>query len=191
MVSDRLRKAPVVNKEVPVNAQIRARNVRIVDENGNQMGVVPFRDALNMANGQNLDLIQISGGEVPVCRIGDAGKFLFERKKVARENARRQREIQVEIKEIQLRPVTDTNDLLVKARRANDFLADGDKVKIVVRFRGRERAHKEHGRQIIDAFLSHIIEYKIDRHVSDGGKDLNLVIAPVKTKSEMRKEKKT
>lgn len=180
-----------MSKDIPVNDRIRARNVRIVDENGNQLGVVPFRDALNLANGQSLDLIQISGGEVPVCRLGDAGKFLFERKKVQRENARRQRELHVEIKEVQLRPVTDTNDLLVKARRANDFLADGDKVKIVVRFRGRERAHKDQGRQIIDEFLSQIIEYKIDRAISDGGKDLNLVIAPVKSKSDLRKERQS
>jgi translation initiation factor IF-3 len=180
-----------VNKEIPVNGNIRARNVRIVDESGNQLGVVPFRDALTLATNQGLDLIQISSGEVPVCRIGDAGKFLFERKKTQRESARRQRELQVEIKEVQLRPVTDTNDLQVKARRANDFLAGGDKVKIVVRFRGRERAHKEQGRRVIDEFLSHIVEYKIDRPVSDGGRDLTLVIAPTKSKSDLRKERQS
>jgi translation initiation factor IF-3 len=179
-----------VNKEVPVNAQIRARNVRIVDENGNQMGVVSMRDALNIATGQGLDLIQISNGEVPVCRIGDAGKFLFERKKTQRESARRQRELQVEIKEVQLRPVTDTNDLLVKTRRANDFLAEGDKVKIVVRFRGRERAHKDQGRLIIDEFMSHIIEYKVERPVTDSGKDLSLVLGPVKSKADIMRDRK-
>lgn len=177
--------------EILVNHRIRARNVRIVDENGNQMGVMELRSALTLATQQSLDLIQITGGEVPVCRVGDAGKFIFEKKKTQRENTRRQRELQVEIKEIQLRPVTDTNDVQVKARKTNDFLAVGDKVKIVVRFRGRERAHKAQGRQVIDEFLSHVVEYRIERPVTDSGKDLSLVLAPVKSKSDLRKERQS
>jgi translation initiation factor IF-3 len=177
--------------DILVNHRIRARNVRIVDENGNQMGVMELRVALGLASQQSLDLIQITGGEVPVCRIGDAGKFIFERKKTQRENARRQRELQIEVKEIQLRPVTDTNDLQVKARRASDFLAVGDKVKVVVRFRGRERAHKAQGRQVIDEFLSHIVEYRLERPVTDSGKDLSLILAPVKSKSDLRKERQS
>ena len=179
-----------MNRDVPVNERIRARNVRIVDENGQQLGVMEFRHALAQARNQGLDLIQISNGEVPVCRIGDAGKFLFERKKNMREQARRQRELIVEIKEIQLRPVTDKADLLTKARKANDFLAEGDKVKISVRFRGRERAHKELGHKIVDEFLSALIEYKIERPVADSGRELSLLIAPVKSKSDLLKEKK-
>ena len=180
-----------MSKETAVNGQIKARNVRIVDENGNQMGVMTIRDAHTLAGNQGLDLIQISSGEVPVCRIGDAGKFLFERKKALREQTRKQRELQVEIKEVQLRPVTDTNDLCVKARKANDFLAEGDKVKIVVRFRGRERAHKDQGRKVIDEFLSHIIEYKLERPVFDSGRDLTVVISPVKSKDDLRRERQS
>jgi translation initiation factor IF-3 len=148
------------------------------------------RDALIEARDQGLDLIQISNGDVPVCRIGDAGKFLFERKKTMREQARRQREMFVEVKEVQLRPVTDTNDLLVKARRANDFLAEGDKVKVVVRFRGRERAHKEEGRKIVDEFVSHLTEFKIERALTDTGKDMQMVLAPTKTKAELLRDQK-
>lgn len=179
-----------MNRDVPVNERIRAPKVRIVDENGQQLGVVPTRDALAKARSQGLDLIQISNGEVPVCRIGDAGKYLFDYKKNQREQARRQREMIVEVKEIQLRPVTDTNDLQVKARRANEFLQDGDKVKVVVRFRGRERAHKELGHKIVEEFLSYLNEYKLERPIVDSGRDLNLLIAPMKTKAELIKDRK-
>ena len=178
-----------MNKDVPVNERIRARNVRIVDENGQQLGVVSIRDALAKARADGLDLIQISNGEVPVCRLGDAGKYLFDLKKTQREQARRQREMVVEIKEIQLRPVTDTNDLLIKARRANEFLAEGDKVKVVVRFRGRERAHKELGHKIVEEFLSHLTEYKVERALGDQGRELSVMIAPLKSKSELKEKK--
>jgi translation initiation factor IF-3 len=180
-----------VNRDVPVNERIRARSVRIVDENGQQLGVEAIRDALAKARNDGLDLIQISSGEVPVCRIGDAGKFLFELKKTQREQARRQRELIVDVKEIQLRPVTDTNDLLVKARRANEFLAEGDKVKIVVRFRGRERAHKEIGHKIVEEFLSYLVEYKMERPVMDAGRELSLLVASTKSKAEILKDRKT
>lgn len=179
-----------MNKNNPVNTQITAKTVRIVDNGGAQLGVFRITDALNMAREQELDLLQINGGEVPVCRICDAGKFLFDQKKNQRENAKRQRALQVEVKEIQLRPVTDSNDIFVKARKASDFLTEGDKVKITVRFKGRERTNKAQGRLVIDTFLSHLVEYKVDRPITDSGKDLSLVISSVKSKSEIIKDKR-
>lgn len=154
------------------------------------MGVFPIREAIAMARNQGLDLVQVGQGDPPVCRILDSGKFLFDRKKLQRENTKRQRELAVETKEIQLRPVTDTNDLMVKVKRARDFLNEGDKVKIVVRFRGRERAHKELGAKIVNEFLTALGEHKIDRALQDTGRDMQMFIAPVKTKAELVKEKK-
>lgn len=177
--------------DVLVNTRIRAETVRIVDENGNQLGVYALRTAIAMASGDGFDLIQLQGGVIPVCRFGDAGKYAFERQKHQRELAKRQRELQVDIKEIQLRPGTDTNDILVKARRASEFLAAGDKVKIVVRFRGRERANRAMGRKIIDEFLLNVTEYKMERPVADSGKELSLVISPTKSKAEIIREKQS
>lgn len=179
-----------MNKDVLVNERIRARMVRIVDDAGKQLGVFPLREAITEAKKLDLDVIQVSPGEVPVCRITDAGKYLFERKKNLKEQAKRQRELQVEVKEVQLRPVTDDHDIQVKGKRAREFLAEGDKVKVVVRFRGRERAHKDQGRKIVDEFLSVVGEHKIERPLSDTGKDMQMVLAPMKTKSELLKDKK-
>ncbi len=178
-----------MNKAVFVNNAIRAKQVRLVDDDGKQIGIFLTRDAITRAQRADLDLIQMSGDETPVCRIGDAGKFLFDKKRAAKEAAKRQRELSVETKEIQLRPVTDTNDLMVKSKRAAGFLSDGDKVKVVVRFRGRERAHKDIGRKIVEEFLSMMGEHKIERDLTDTGKDMQMILAPVKSKADLVREK--
>lgn len=173
-----------------VNERIRARQVRIVDDEGKQVGVLPTREALFRARGQGLDLVQVSvTGDTAVCRILDAGKFLFDRKKQERESARRQRELQIEIKEVQLRPGTDDHDLAVKGKRAREFLAEGDKVKVVVRFRGRERAHKDLGHKVVAEFLAFVGEHKIERPLTDMGRDMQMVLAPVKSKSDLVRER--
>lgn len=178
-----------MSKDVLINERIRTKTVRIVDEEGKQTGVFITREAIRRANESGLDLVQISPGEVPVCRITDAGKFLFERKKNLREIAKRQRELTVETKEIQLRPVTDTNDLMIKVRRAKEFLEEGDKVKVVVRFRGREHAHKNLGAEIVNEFLELLGEHKIERPLQDNGRDMHLFLAPSKSKAEVLKER--
>lgn len=178
-----------MSKDVLINEKIRTKTVRLVDDEGKQIGVFVTREAIIRARNSGLDLVQMSAGDPPVCRIMDSGKYLFDRKKLMRENARRQRELAVETKEIQLRPVTDTNDLQVKAKRAREFLEDGDKVKVVVRFRGRENAHKNLGTDMVTAFLELVGEYKVDRPLQDNGKDMHMFLAPVKTKSEIMKER--
>jgi translation initiation factor IF-3 len=174
-----------VSTDVAINNQIRSPQVRLVDGDGNQIGVVPVREALDRARACDLDLVQISKGEPPVCRLLDAGRYLFERQKTEREAARRQRELAVETKEVQLRPAIDSNDLATKSRRAVAFLAEGDKVKIVMRFRGREQSHKGVGREIIDRFLTALGEYKIERPLTDAGNTMSMVVAPVRSKSEL------
>lgn len=179
-----------MNKNVVlVNGAIRAKQVRLVDEDGKQIGIFLTRDAITRAQRADLDLIQMSNDEVPVCRIVDAGKFLFDKQRAAKDAAKRQRELAVETKEIQLRPVTDTNDLMVKSKRADGFLASGDKVKVVVRFRGRERAHKDIGRKLVDEFLALMGEHKVERDLVDTGKDMQMILAPVKSKADLVREK--
>lgn len=180
-----------MNKDVLVNERIRAKSVRVVTEDGKQEGVFRLRDAIERARASGLDLVQISAAETPVCRICDAGKFMFDRKKSQRESARRQRELTVEVKEIQLRPATEAHDLQVKSKRAQEFLNVGDKVKLVMRFRGREKAFKNVGRETIQEFLAMLGEYRVDRDVADNGKDFQMILAPMKTKADLIKEKHT
>lgn len=179
-----------MSTQLLMNERIRGALVRLVADDGSQIGIFPVREALSRARSTNLDLVQVAPGDPPVCRILDGGKYLFERKKAEREQARRQREMTVDIKEIQLRPTINDNDLLIKARKALEFLSDGDKVKVVLRFRGREQSHKNEGRKVIDRFLESVVDYKIDRPVSDQGRDMIFVLAPVKTKAELLNEGK-
>lgn len=170
--------------EILTNERIRARTVRLI-EGDTQIGVLNTHDALNQAYRQGLDLVMVAGGEPPVCRILDASRFLYEKKKAERGQARRQREMMITTKEIQLRPVTDDNDLLIKAKRARSFLEDGDKVKVVLRFRGRERSHKDWGRQTIHRFLAAVGEHKVDRPLADGADDLTIILASLVSKADL------
>lgn len=176
-------------KDVYVNEEIVSKTVRLIDEQGQQAGLFPTHTAIKKARNEQLDLVQITPGEPAICTITDAGKYMFDRKKKLREASRHQRELTVETKEIQLRPVTEDHDLKVKAKRAKEFLEEGDKVKIVVRFRGRERAHKEIANKVVDEFLAAIGEHKVDRPLQDNGRDMHMYLAPIKTKSEIFKEK--
>lgn len=171
-----------------INERIRARTVRLIEED-RQIGVLALNDALARARKEGLDLVQVAAGEPPVCRILDADRFRYERKKAEREMAKHQREMTIDTKEIQLRPVTDDNDISIKAKRARGFLESGDKVKIIVRFRGRERSHKEQGRTMIEKFLAEVGEHKIDKSLSEGESDLTIILASVISKSDVVKQR--
>ena len=130
---------------------IRVREVRVVDEEGQQLGVLPIYEALRLARERNLDLVEVAPNAVPpVCRLLDFGKFQYERQKKEREARKAQRII--EIKEIRLRPRTGEHDLDVKVRQALAFLQEGCKVKVTVRFRGREITHPEIARDQLVQF---------------------------------------
>lgn len=174
--------------DILVNERIRARMVRLIDGD-KQLGVFPFNEALSRAYRQGLDLVMVATGDPPVCRILEASRFLYERKKAEREQARRKRVMMVETKEIQLRPVTDDNDLLIKAKRARSFLAEGDKVKVIVKFKGRERSHKDWGRQMIQRFLSAVGDHKVDKPLADGDADLTIILGSLVSKSDIVKRK--
>jgi len=129
--------------------------VRVIDEEGNQLGIYPIQDALRLAFEKGLDLVEVAPNAVPpVCRLLDFGKFQFEKQKKERE-ARKAQKI-IEMKEIRLRPRTGEHDLDTKVRQALSFLEEGSKVKVTVRFRGRENTHPEIARGQLDEFASKV-----------------------------------
>lgn len=132
-----------------INEQIRDKEVRLVGENGEQLGIVSSRDAMKMAEDAGLDLVKIAPtAKPPVCKIVDYGKFRYEQTRRDKEAKKKQRTI--EIKEIRMSPNIDTNDLNTKIGAARKFLTKGDKVKFTLRFRGREMAHMHNSRHILD-----------------------------------------
>lgn len=169
--------------ELLVNERIRAKFIRLIEDEA-MIGVLSITEAMSRARARNLDLVLVAAGDVPVCRILDADRFRYERAKAEREHARRQRDLAIEIKEVQLRPVTDANDIAIKARKARGFLAEGNKVKVVVRFKGRERSHREEGRRIMEAFLAEVGEHKVERPIPDEG-EMMVVLGSTVSKSEL------
>lgn len=163
-----------------VNDKIKATEVRLIGENNEQLGVMPTSRARELAEAAQLDLVQVNGGIVPpLCRIVDFGKFKYELSRKDKENKRRNRENAVETKEIQLRPVTDVHDIGIKAKRTVGFLEDGDKVKVTVKFKGRELSHREMGQRILDEFCKAVGEdkYKVDSPISMNGRQMMMILA--------------
>lgn len=141
----RIRPAPDKN-EPKVNGRIRSPRVLVIDEVGNKLGEFLTEDAVRLANERGLDLIEVApNGRPPVCKIADYGQLKYDRKK--RAAAARKNQVQVQTKEVKVRPKTDEHDMGVKVRHARRFLEAGDKVKVTVRFRGRELAHRDIGAQ--------------------------------------------
>lgn len=169
-----------------INEEIRDREVRLIDENGEQLGVVPTDRALDLAFDRKLDLVNVAPNAKPaVCRIMDYGKYRYELAK--REKEARKNQKVINVKEVRMTPSIDTNDLRTKARRARDFLNNGDRVKVSVRFRGRELGHKENGRKVLDDFVEMIQDLgKIDKKPTMEGRSMVMFLAPL---SEKDKEK--
>lgn len=137
--------------EVLINEKIRDKEVRVIDEEGNQLGVMTSREALNLAREQNLDLIKVAPkAKPPVCRIMDFGKYKYEITKKEKEAKKKQRNI--DVKEVRLSPNIEEHDLTTKSNQARKFLEKGDRVKVTLRFRGREMAHRGTGKGIMDNF---------------------------------------
>jgi translation initiation factor IF-3 len=140
---------------VRVNERIRVREVRVIDDTGQQLGIMPPPQALAIARQKGLDLVEISPTAMPpVCRIMDYGKYQYQEQKRAREAKKHQRII--EVKEIKFRPKVDEHDYQFKKKHIERFLADGDKVKATIFFRGREMAHPEIGRRILDRLIGEL-----------------------------------
>ncbi|WP_115332107.1 MULTISPECIES: translation initiation factor IF-3 [Legionella] len=163
-----------------VNEQINVPEVRLIDDEGNQMGIVSTREALRAAEEGGLDLVEISpSARPPVCKIMDYGKFLFELSKKQAEAKKKQKQIQV--KELKFRPTTETGDYQVKLRNLIRFLQNGDKVKVTLRFRGREMAHQEIGMKLMERLQQDTAEYAvIEQHAKREGRQLLMVLSPKK-----------
>jgi translation initiation factor IF-3 len=174
--------------ELTVNERITAKQVKLILDD-KMIGVVSIRDALQKARERGLDLVVVSEGDIPVCRILNADRYRYERAKAERDHARKQREMMVDTKEIQLKPNIGPADLMTKARKAKGFLADGDKVKLVMRFKGREKSHKTEARLVIDRILAMIADYKIDKPLSDGDSEMILILGSNINKADLLHKK--
>ena len=163
-----------------VNGAIRVPKVRCIDPEGNQLGVLDTREALTKAEDFGLDLVEVQpNADPPVCKILDYGKFKYEAQKRANEARKKQKTI--EVKEIKFRPNIDEHDYQVKMRNVSKFLAAGDKVKVTLRFRGREMAHQEIGMELLKRVEADLAELgNVEQFPKMEGRQLTMVIAPKK-----------
>lgn len=167
--------------EPRINDEITAREVRLINAEGEQVGIVNIQEALEIAAEAALDLVEVAPqANPPVCKIMDYGKFKFQQSKKAAEARKKQK--QIEVKEIKFRPSTEDHDYQVKLRNAKRFLEAGDKVKITLRFRGREITHRD----IADALLNRIQQdlaqlSNVEQHPRLEGRQVTMVMAPKKT----------
>ena len=161
-----------------MNEEIRDKEIRVVGSDGSQLGIMSPRDAMKIAAEQNLDLVKIAPQAVPpVCRIMDYGKYRYEQAK--REKEARKNQKTVEVKEVRMSLNIDTHDFDTKANQAKKFLTGGDKVKVSVRFRGREMAHPEMGKTLLDRFIAACAEVgSVDKPPKMEGRSLAVFIAP-------------
>ncbi len=158
-----------------VNDQIRVSPIRVISETGEQLGIMPTDKALDRAREAELDLVEVAPNErPPVCRIMDFGKYKYEKKKRAGHSAH-----QIKTKEIRLRPKTGEHDVEFKVKRAIKFLQEKDKVQVTVVFRGREMAHIEEGRKVMDEVIANLLEYgKVESAPAQHARRMICTIAP-------------
>ncbi|MFE7063159.1 translation initiation factor IF-3 [Bacillus haimaensis] len=168
----------MISKDMMVNDGIRAREVRLIGQNGDQLGIKSKVEALEIAARANLDLVMVAPtAKPPVCRIMDYGKFRFEQQKKDKEARKNQKVIN--IKEVRLSPSIDEHDFNTKLRNAIKFLEKGDKVKASIRFKGRAITHKEIGQRVLDRFSAACAEVAtIESHPKMDGRSMFLVLAP-------------
>ncbi|MEN3028302.1 MAG: translation initiation factor IF-3 [Aquificaceae bacterium] len=169
-------------QEYRVNRQIRAKEVRLIDEGGKQIGIVSLQDALRIAGERGLDLVEVAPqANPPVCKILDYGKFLYELKKKEKEAKKKQREHAIEIKDMMLSLRIDEHDLKVKLKHMREFLADGDKVRIRIRFRGREHLHPELGEKLANRIIEELSDVgQLETPVKKEGNFLIFALLPKK-----------
>jgi len=161
-----------------MNEQITSPEVRVIADDGEQIGVVSIEKALQIAAEAELDLVEVSpNAEPPVCRVMDYGKFKFEQNK--KQQSARKKQKQIHVKEIKFRPGTDVGDYQVKLRNLIRFLTDGDKAKVTLRYRGRELAHQELGMKLLERVEADLAEYGVvEQRPKMEGRQLVMVFAP-------------
>ena len=167
----------ISNKGQRINEMIRVREVRLIDEEGNQLGIVPTPEALRMAKDKGLDLVEVSpNANPPVCKILDYGKYRFEQEKKLRDAKKNQKVLK--LKEIRMQPKIGSGDLDTKAKHIQEFLDEGDKVKVTIRFRGRELAHTELGYEVLNEVLKRLTTaYNIEKPAAMDGRNMSMTIS--------------
>ena len=167
-----------ISKENKINEEIRDKELRVIDETGTMIGVMSREEALALAEEKKLDLVNVSpNAKPPVCKILDYGKYRYETQKREKEAKKKQKTIQV--KEIRLSTFIEDHDIQVKAKTACKFLKDGDKVKVSLRFRGRERDHTAKGREVMEKFAECCSEVGVmDKKPTFEGRSLTMILAP-------------
>lgn len=166
-----------IKQELPINEQIRANEIQVIDEQGQKLGVLSLQDALNLADEKKLDLVLVAPNNNPkVCKIMNYGKYKFEQSKKEKEARKKQKTF--ELKEIRITPNIDKHDFDFKAKNAQKFLEDGNKVKITVRFRGRELNYVKQGEQVLNQFIETLSEIAVaERKPVLEGKNLFIILA--------------
>lgn len=165
------------NRGTRINERIRVREVRLIDDQGGQLGIIPTVDALRMARERDLDLVEVApNANPPVCKILDFGRYRFEQEKKLRDSKKKQKILK--LKEIRMQPKIGPGDLDTKAKHIQEFLDEGDKVKVTIRFRGRELAHTELGFDVLKEVLKRLTSaYVIEKPAAMEGKFMSMTIS--------------
>ena len=166
-----------IKQELPINGQIRAKEVQLIGDNGEKIGVISLNEALGKAEEKNLDLVLVSpNANPPVCKIMNYGKYKFEQAKKEKEARKKQRSF--EIKELRITPNIDKHDFDFKAKNARKFLEDGNKVRITVRFRGRELNYVKQGEEVLNQFIENLSDIAVaEKKPILEGKNLFIILA--------------
>ncbi len=167
-----------IAKELRINEQIRAREVRVVSDANEQLGIMSISEAIGLAETKGLDLVEVApSGKPPVCRVMNYGKYRYEQQKRDKEAKKKQKVFQV--KEVKLRPNIEDHDFYVKLKNAQRFLGDGNKVKVTIMFRGREMAHPELGRNVLERVLRELGDAVVrEKPPKLEGRNMTMVISP-------------
>jgi translation initiation factor IF-3 len=165
-------------KDLRINEQIRVREVRLIRDEGERQGIMPTQSALEIARSAGLDLVEVAPQAVPpVVKILDYGKFKFENEKKVRDSKKKQKLLK--LKEIRMQPKIDDHDMEFKSKHVKEFLAEGSKVKVTIRFRGRELAHTELGFGVMNDMLKRIEgEYVMDKPPAMEGRNMSMIVSP-------------
>ena len=171
-----------VNKELPINEQIKVEELMVIGPNGEQMGLKKLEDALTLSRYAGLDLVLMNdNGALAVGKIMDYNKYRYERQKKLKEQQKRQRETNKELKEYRLSTTIDVHDFDTRCKNASDYLARGHKVKASIHFRGREIAHPELGREVLEKFADKLSEISIvETNIKQEGRNMFVILAPKK-----------
>ena len=166
----------------PINEEIKAKNVLVIGPNGEQVGVKAINDALTLANYAGLDLVLLNpNSDPPVCKVMDYNKYRYEKQKQQKEALKKQRASQSELKEFRLSPVIDIGDFETKLKQVTKYLEKGDKIKLSIRFKGRQMAHTELGKDVLEKFAARLESISmIEQEAKLDGRSMTMLLAPIK-----------